>query len=219
MPALVAGNFGGMECDATSPVNTLNLTTARNRPHSPASGVAGREESAIASRIVSIGIECRVDRQRASLVFDGPGETRKIRLRLATSQQGTTLARKRGKPRKTTGSRSQPVAPSEAPPPPTAPQPKAFSLRAMLTMVALAAIAVLAVGALLQFRGDGFVKHSPSCMALMPTRRSSVARPAPAATRHEAKLWQGSQHQLAMAHATDKSVLGDFSARRSIISA
>jgi len=26
----------------------------------------------------------------------------------------------------------------------------------------------------------------------------------------EAKLWQGSQHQLAMAHATDKSVLGDF---------
>jgi tetratricopeptide (TPR) repeat protein len=27
----------------------------------------------------------------------------------------------------------------------------------------------------------------------------------------EAKLWQGSQHQLSMAHATDKSVLGDFS--------
>ncbi len=27
----------------------------------------------------------------------------------------------------------------------------------------------------------------------------------------EAKLWQGSQHQLAMAHATDKAVLGDFS--------
>jgi Flp pilus assembly protein TadD len=27
----------------------------------------------------------------------------------------------------------------------------------------------------------------------------------------ETKLWQGSQHQLAMAHATDKSVLGDFS--------
>ena len=34
---------------------------------------AGREESAIASRIVSSGIECRADRQRASLVFDGPG--------------------------------------------------------------------------------------------------------------------------------------------------
>jgi tetratricopeptide (TPR) repeat protein len=29
--------------------------------------------------------------------------------------------------------------------------------------------------------------------------------------RSEAKLWQGSQHQLAMAHATGKSVLGDFS--------
>jgi hypothetical protein len=27
----------------------------------------------------------------------------------------------------------------------------------------------------------------------------------------QGKLWQGSQHQLAMAHATDKSVLGDFS--------
>lgn len=27
----------------------------------------------------------------------------------------------------------------------------------------------------------------------------------------EGKLWHGSQHQLAMAHATDKSVLGDFS--------
>ena len=26
----------------------------------------------------------------------------------------------------------------------------------------------------------------------------------------EAKLWKGSHHQLAMDHATDKSVLGDF---------
>ena len=41
-------------------------------------------------------------------------------------------------------------------------------------------------------------------------QRSSAARPAPGATRREADSWRGSQHKLAMQHATDQTVLGDF---------
>jgi predicted CXXCH cytochrome family protein len=77
-------------------------------------------------------------------------------------------------------------------------------------MVALAAVAVLAVGALLQFRGRDFGKASPPHD--LDASATFVGSEACAGCHQtEAKLWQGSQHQLAMAHATDKSVLGDFS--------
>jgi predicted CXXCH cytochrome family protein len=86
----------------------------------------------------------------------------------------------------------------------------AFSLRKTLVLVALAAIVVLAVGAFLQFRAGGPGKPSPS--PGLEAHATFVGSESCAGCHQaEAKLWQGSQHQLAMAHATDKSVLGDFS--------
>jgi len=76
-------------------------------------------------------------------------------------------------------------------------------------MVALATIAVLAVGLLRQFRSDGLGGSAPHGLEADATfvGSESCAR----CHQSEAKLWQGSQHQLAMAHTTGKSVLGDFS--------
>jgi len=88
--------------------------------------------------------------------------------------------------------------------------PVSFSLRKTLLMAGLAAVAILAVGALLQFRGGGLGKmSSPRSLEASATFVGSET----CASCHlsEAKLWQGSQHQLAMAHATEKTVLGDFS--------
>jgi predicted CXXCH cytochrome family protein len=77
-------------------------------------------------------------------------------------------------------------------------------------MVALAAIAVLAVGAFLQFRGGGFAK-APATDGLEANATFVGSETCAGCHQSEAELWQGSQHKLAMAHATDKSVLGDFS--------
>ncbi len=77
-------------------------------------------------------------------------------------------------------------------------------------MAALAAITVLAVGGLLQFRGGGFSK-TPTPDGLEANATFVGSETCAGCHQSEAKLWQGSQHQLAMAHATDKSVLGDFS--------
>jgi predicted CXXCH cytochrome family protein len=79
----------------------------------------------------------------------------------------------------------------------------------MAGMVAIVAVAILAIGLFFQFRGGDGGKatrpHGPSAEATF------VGSPTCAGCHQaEAKLWQGSQHQLAMAHATDKSVLGDF---------
>jgi predicted CXXCH cytochrome family protein len=77
-------------------------------------------------------------------------------------------------------------------------------------MVATAAAAVLAIGLLFQFRGEDYGKAS---LSSSPGAEATFVGSATCAGCHQAetKLWQGSQHQLAMAHATDKSVLGDFS--------
>jgi tetratricopeptide (TPR) repeat protein len=75
-------------------------------------------------------------------------------------------------------------------------------------MAAVAAIAVLAVGLVFQLRGGDFGKVSPPLGADAAFVGSETCA---GCHQVEAKLWQGSQHQLAMAHATDKSVLGDFS--------
>jgi Flp pilus assembly protein TadD len=120
------------------------------------------------------------------------------------------LARKRGKPPpKKSGSRDRPAPRSEAPTPQVG-GPKAFSLRTILAIAAVAATAVLAIGFILQFRSGEFSRRSP------PTNLGAEATFVGSETcagchQAQAKLWQGSQHQLAMAHATDKSVLGDFS--------
>jgi predicted CXXCH cytochrome family protein len=120
------------------------------------------------------------------------------------------LARNRAKiPKK--GLSGKPPALSEAPAPVlNVAHPAAFSLRKTLVMAAIAAFAVLAVGLLFQFRGGGFGKTSPSDG--VETKATFVGSETCAGCHQaEAGLWQGSQHQLAMAHATDKSVLGDFS--------
>jgi predicted CXXCH cytochrome family protein len=93
---------------------------------------------------------------------------------------------------------------------PDATGPAAFSPRKILVLVALAAIAGLAVGALLQFQAGGLGKASPS-HGLEANATFVGSESCAGCHQAEAKLWQGSQHQLAMAHATDKSVLGDFS--------
>jgi predicted CXXCH cytochrome family protein len=77
-------------------------------------------------------------------------------------------------------------------------------------LVALAAIAVLAAGAILQFQTGGLGKTSPS-HGLEANATFVGSESCAGCHQAEAKLWQGSQHQLAMAHATEKSVLGDFS--------
>jgi tetratricopeptide (TPR) repeat protein len=77
-------------------------------------------------------------------------------------------------------------------------------------MIAAAAAAVLAVGLFFQLRGGDFGKPpSPAGPGAEATFVGSET--CAGCHQSEAKLWQGSQHQLAMAHATAKSVLGDFS--------
>jgi Flp pilus assembly protein TadD len=83
-------------------------------------------------------------------------------------------------------------------------------MRTTLVLVALAAIAVLAVGAILQFQAGGLGKTSHS-HGLEANATFVGGESCAGCHLAEAKLWQGSQHQLAMAHATEKSVLGDFS--------
>jgi tetratricopeptide (TPR) repeat protein len=119
------------------------------------------------------------------------------------------LARNRGKLPKKSGS-GKSAAASKAPTPAPAAGPGAFSVRKTLVMTALAAVAILAVGAFLQFSGGDRGKASPP---RGPETNATFVGSESCAGCHqsEAKLWQGSQHQLAMAHATDKSVLGDFS--------
>jgi Flp pilus assembly protein TadD len=120
------------------------------------------------------------------------------------------LARNRGKPPKK-GRSIKPATPPEAPAPmPDVTGPAAFSLRKTLVLVALAAIAVLAVGALLQFQAGTLGRASPS-NGLEANATFVGSESCADCHQAETKLWQGSQHQLAMAHATDTSVLGDFS--------
>jgi predicted CXXCH cytochrome family protein len=121
-----------------------------------------------------------------------------------------TLARNRGKLPKKGGS-GKPAAPLEASAPaPDVTDPRAFSLRKTLVMVALAAFAVLAVGLLLQFRNGGLNNTAP-LHGLEASATFVGSETCAGCHQAEARLWQGSQHQRAMAHATDKSVLGDFS--------
>jgi Flp pilus assembly protein TadD len=123
--------------------------------------------------------------------------------------KGTTLARNRGKPPKRSENRGRPAAAPDIPKAgPSAAERKSFSLRSMLAMAGAAAVIVLAIGLVLQFRAGEYGKTSPPPVAGATFVGSETCA---ACHQPETKLWQGSQHQLAMAHATDKSVLGDFS--------
>jgi Flp pilus assembly protein TadD/formate-dependent nitrite reductase cytochrome c552 subunit len=121
------------------------------------------------------------------------------------------LARNRGKPPKKSGNRGRPTAASDTPKTgPSAAELKSISLRTMLAIAAAAAVVVLAIGLIFQFRAGEYGENSPPPVA---GAEATFVGSATCAGCHqpETKLWQGSQHQLAMAHATDKSVLGDFS--------
>jgi tetratricopeptide (TPR) repeat protein len=120
------------------------------------------------------------------------------------------LARKRGKPPpRNGGSRREPVSQPKATVPSVA-EPKAFSPGVTLAMVVAGAAAIFAVGFLFQYRSDNPDKTSPPALASAePTFVGSET--CSGCHQAEAKLWQGSQHQRAMAHATEKTVLGDFS--------
>jgi Flp pilus assembly protein TadD len=77
-----------------------------------------------------------------------------------------------------------------------------------LGLLAAVAAAILAVGLAFQFRDGGWGTASPP-----PSTKATFVGSETRSGCHqaEAKLWRGSQHQRAMAHATDKTVLGDFS--------
>ena len=80
----------------------------------------------------------------------------------------------------------------------------------ILVGVAAAAVAVLAVGAAWQLLAERstpwarFFGSAAAPLAFVGSDTCAQCHPA------EAKLWRSSQHKLAMDHATDKSVLGDF---------
>ncbi|KAJ8136244.1 hypothetical protein OY671_010543, partial [Metschnikowia pulcherrima] len=117
-------------------------------------------------------------------------------------------ARKRRKPGKHT-----PRAPARAPSPasssPEVAEQDAAHLprRRLWIAMAVAAAAVFAFGGVLQFLNQGG--------SASQAQHSSVAGFVGSATcagchQAEAKLWDASQHKAAMAHATDKTVLGNF---------
>jgi predicted CXXCH cytochrome family protein len=100
------------------------------------------------------------------------------------------------------------VAPSKIAAPSVA-GPKAFSLRAILGMAAAVVAAILAIGLVFQLRPGEFGKAPPAPVANVEATFVGSETCA-GCHQSEARLWQGSQHQRAMAHATDQSVLGDF---------
>jgi predicted CXXCH cytochrome family protein len=120
------------------------------------------------------------------------------------------LARNREKPLKKAEKRPRAASGKAPAPAPDVTKSKAPSLRTTLGLVALATAAILAVGLLVQFGAGQFGK--PSSPNLSGAEAAFVGSETCAGCHQaEANLWRGSQHQLAMAHATEKSVLGDFS--------
>src|SRR4051794_41085324 len=83
-----------------------------------------------------------------------------------------------------------------------------FSLRSkhkIWTATALAAVIVVAIGLGYQLL-NGSIRNMASATAATFVGSETCA----GCHRAQAQLWRGSQHQLAMQHADDKSVLGDF---------
>lgn len=118
------------------------------------------------------------------------------------------MARNRQKPGKT-GKRNQDTAQADAAATkPGIARPGVLSLRLILGMSAAVAVVILTIGVVLQYRAV----ESPRTLAAPSAEATFVGSETCAGCHQaEAKLWQGSQHQLAMAHASEKSVLGDFS--------
>jgi predicted CXXCH cytochrome family protein len=79
--------------------------------------------------------------------------------------------------------------------------------RSGIWFAALGAAAVVAGGAALYFLTEGFGNRSSTTA---PAAAFVGSETCAGCHQGEARLWQGSQHNLAMAHATDTSVRGDF---------
>lgn len=126
-----------------------------------------------------------------------------------------TLKRHRGKVPPRNRSRSKPPARPGAgdAPAPNGGGRGTFSLRAILIATAVVAAAVFAGGVAIQSFIGGGPGHVSSARVSVAAADVTFVGSETCAGCHqaEAKLWRGSQHQLAMSHATDKSVLGDFS--------
>ena len=118
--------------------------------------------------------------------------------------EGLTLARKRRKSGSTEGSRKRPAEePSQGPSPP-ARSASGFPQRRIWIAAAIAAV-IVAAGFGFQLGDRGEVKPQDSSAATFVGSETCAG-----CHQAQAKLWAASQHKAAMAHATDKTVLGDF---------
>ncbi len=78
--------------------------------------------------------------------------------------------------------------------------------------IAIFVLVALLAAAAIQTRTGGFLSAQNRSFENVTAPATFVGSQSCAGCHQaEAALWQGSQHQLAMAHANDKSVLGDFS--------
>jgi predicted CXXCH cytochrome family protein len=120
------------------------------------------------------------------------------------------VTRNRGKSAAKGGSQSEPArAPQTAGPHDTGDSKAGhFSMRTIWIATAVAALIVLAVGFGFQFL-DGSVSSWHAHDAAVATFVGSET--CAGCHQSEAELWHTSQHKHAMDHATDKTVLGDFS--------
>lgn len=138
------------------------------------------------------------------------GATRHIRNVIA---KGMTLKRPRGKSppnnRPRNKSATEPAA-GDAPAS-SARAMGAFSRRGILIATAAVAVAVFVGGLAIQFITGG-PRHVSAARVSVAAAEATFVGSETCIGCHqgEGKLWHGSQHQGAMAHATDKSVLGDF---------
>jgi hypothetical protein len=115
-----------------------------------------------------------------------------------------TSGRPQGKP---AGDRQDKAA-REAPPSDTA----GIARKKKLALAALVVAALVGIGVSLQFLTGGSITAPFTADRSKPVEAATFVGSETCAVCHQAEtqLWRGSQHKLAMDHATDKSVLGDF---------
>jgi predicted CXXCH cytochrome family protein len=120
-----------------------------------------------------------------------------------------TLTRNRRKPATKGGSRKATVGASQTTQPRDNPSTGAntglLSKRKIWITASVAALAIVAIGLGLQLFKGSVGKTSSAAAATFVGSETCAG-----CHRAQAELWRDSQHKLAMQHATDKSVLGNF---------
>ncbi len=121
--------------------------------------------------------------------------------------EGQRLARKRRKSGNADGSRKRPAREVTFAPPSqeTVPDDLGTALLSRRLTWVIASVAVLIVVA------GGLLFHLRGGSGIMPVASFVSSGTCAGCHQAEAKLWDVSQHKVAMQHATDKAVLGDFS--------